>query len=140
MKVPLKSGGELKISAIKLGVYYLRNNFCLFVNEIFDKMHCQGQVKFITNHTMFNFLVFVIQKMDIKGKKKSSIVVDIWKLNKIVFSNSYLLSLQSEIITKIQKFTNLAFFNTVFFFYQWLLYPNHYFIFTVMIFCRQKTF
>lgn len=118
MKVPLKPGWEIKISAIKPKVYPLGNKACQIVDETFDKMYRFGRLKFTSEHILFSFPVFVVWKLDAEGKRKSRAVVDIQKLNNMVFSNSYPLPFQSEIIANIQGYTNLAILDAAFFFYQ----------------------
>ena len=67
-------------------------------------------------------------------------MVDIRKLNKMIFPDSYPLLLQSKIITNVQECINLFVLDTASFFYQWRLYPNHRFMFTVVTYRSQKTF
>lgn len=93
MKVPVKLGWEAKLLTIKTRVYPLRNKARQLVDKIFDKIHYLSLLKFIKVQIPFSFPVFVAQKTDIKGKKESRIVVNIQKLTKIVFSDSYLLFL-----------------------------------------------
>ena len=93
MKVPLKPGWKIKISAIKPRILFLENKTCQLVNMTFNKMHCLGRLKFIFEYILFSFLVFIVGKFDIKDKKKSRAVVDIQKVNKIVLPDSYPLSL-----------------------------------------------
>lgn len=85
---------------------------------MFDKMHRLGRLKFMSEHTLFSFPVFVVWKLDAKGKRKDRVVVNIWKLNKMIFPDFYPLLLQSEIIVNILKCTNLAVLDAAFFFYQ----------------------
>lgn len=47
------------------------------MDNTFNKMYKQRQLKFTTDLTSFNFLVFVIWKTDDQGKKKDRPVVDI---------------------------------------------------------------
>ena len=103
-------------------------------------MHCLGRLKFTSGHTSFSFPVFVVWKLDAEGKRKGRAVVDIRKLNDMVLPNSYPLPLQSEIIANVQGCTNLAVLDAASFFYQWLLHPDHHFMFTVVTHCGQKTF
>lgn len=60
---------------------------------------------------------FLVWKLGPLNNKKGYAVVDITKLNKLVVSDSYVLTLQANIITSVQGYTNLAIFDTVFFFY-----------------------
>ena len=140
MKVPLKPGWEAKVSAIKPRVYPLGNEARQIVDETFDEIYCLGRLKFTSEHTPFSFPVFVIYKLDAEGKRKGRAVVDIRKLNDMVLSDSYPLPLQSEIIANVQGCTNLAILDAVSFFYQWLLHPDHRFMFTVVTHRGQETF
>lgn len=58
----------------------------------------------------------------------------------MVLSDSYFLPLQSEIIADVQGCTNLAILDVASFFYQWRLYPDHCFIFTIVTHHGQETF
>ena len=140
MKVHLKPGWETKVSTIKPRVYRLGINSKRLVDETFDKLQHLGRLKYTTSHTPFSFLVFVIWKIVVNGEKKGRAVVDIRKLNDLVIPNAYPLPLQSEIIANVQGYTNLAVLNTVSFFYQWLLHPDHRYMFTVVTHRGQKTF
>ena len=66
-----------------------------------DAYYKQGSLKFITNPIFFNFSVFIVWKIDTQSKKKGRIIVDIWKLNKLLLFDSYFLLLQLEIITNV---------------------------------------
>ena len=140
MKVPLKTGWEVKVSAIKPRVYPLGKEAYQLVDETFDKMHRLGRLKFMSEHTPFSFPVFVVWKLDAEGKRKNRAVVNIQKPNNIVLSDSYPLSLQLEIIANVQGCTNLADLDATSFFYQWLLHPDHCFIFTIITHHEQETF
>ena len=58
----------------------------------------------------------------------------------MVLPDSYPLLLQSEIITNVQGCSNLAVLDAASFFYQWLLHPDHRFMFTVVTHRGQETF
>ena len=107
---------------------------------MFDEMHCIGHLKFTSEHTLFNFSIFVVWKLDAEGKRKGRAVVDIQKLNDIVLPDFHPLPLQSEIIANVQGYTNLAVLDVTFFFYQWLFHLDHYFMFIVITHRGQKTF
>ncbi len=132
MTVPLKPGWKSKVSAIKPRIYSLGNKARRAVNNTFDEMHKQGRLEYTTDPTPFSFPVFVIYKTDSYGKRKSRAVINIRKLNKLVLPDSYPLSLQSEIIAGVQVCSNLAVLDATSFFYQWQLYSNHCFMFTVI--------
>lgn len=101
MKILLKPDWETKVSFIKSRVYSLGNNVQQLVENIFNKMYKQRSLKFTTDPTSFSFPVFVIWKIDARGKKKGRSIIDIRKLDKLLLSNSYLLLLQSEIIANV---------------------------------------
>ena len=140
MTVPLKPGWESKVSAIKPKVYPLGNEARRVVDNTFDEMHRQGRLKYTTDPTPFSIPVFVIYKTDSQGRRKGRAVVDIRKLNDLILPDSYPLPLQSEIIANVQGCTNLAVLDAASFFYQWLLHPDHCFMFTVVTHRGQKTF
>ena len=140
IKIHLKPGWESKVATIKPKVYPLGNDSCRLVDETFDEMHRQGRLKFTADPTPFSFPVFVVWKPDGNGKKKGRAVVDIRKLNEMVLPDSYPLPLQSEIIANVQSCTNLAVLDAASFFYQWLLHPDHRFMFTVVTYRGQETF
>ena len=140
MKVPLKPRWEAKVSAIKPRVYPRGNEARQLVDKTFDEMQRLCRLKFTSKHTLFSFLIFVVWKLDDKDKRKGRAVVNIWKLNNMVLSDSYLLPLQSEIIVNVQGCTNLVVLDAASFFYQLLLHPDHCFIFTVVTYCGQKIF
>ena len=140
MKVPLKPGWESKVSTIKPRIYPLSNEARHIVDDTFDKMYKQGRLQYTTDPTPFSFPVFVVYKTDHQGRRKGRAVIDIHKLSKLVLPDSYPLPLQSEIIANMQGCTNLAVLDTASFFYQWRLYPDHRFMFTVITHRGQETF
>ena len=140
MKVHLKPGWESKVSAIKPRVYPLGIDNRRLVDETFDELQRLGRLKYTTSPTPFSFPVFVIWKTAANGEKKGRAVVDIRKLNDLVIPNAYPLSLQSEIIANVQGYTNLAVLDAASFFYQWLLHPDHRYMFTIVTHRGQETF
>ncbi len=140
MKVHLKSGWETKVSSIKSRVYPLGIEAKCLVDETFDEMQRLGRLKYTTSHTPFSFPVFMVYKTNAKGERKGRAVVDIRKLNDLVVSDAYPLPLQSNIIASIQGCTNLAVLDAASFFYQWLLHPDHRYMFTVVTHRGQETF
>lgn len=126
--------------AIKPRIYPLGNNARQLVDDTFNELHQQGRMKFTSDPTSFRFPVFVVWKSDFEGKKKGRAVVDICKLNNLVLLDSYPLPLGSEIIANVQGCTNLAVLDAASFFYQWRLYLDHRFMFTVVTDREQKIF
>lgn len=117
MKVSFKLRWEVKISAIRPRVYSLRNNAYQLIDKTFDRIYYLNHLKFTMVNIPFSFLVFIVQKTDVEGKKKGRVVVNICSLNKIVLPNAYSLHLQSKIIANVQGCINLTILNIVFFFY-----------------------
>lgn len=140
MIVLLKPSWKLKVSFIKLHIYLLGNEVWQVIDNMFSKIHKQGCLEYTIDPTFFSFLVFIIYKTDSHNKRKSHAVIDIRKLNNLVLFNSYSLLLQSKIIAKIQRCINLAVCNAASFFYQWRLYFDYCFMFTVIIYCSQEIF
>ena len=110
------------------------------VDETFDKMQRLGRLKYTISHTPFSFPVFVVYKTNAKGERKGRTVVDIRKLNDLIVPDAYLLLLQSDMIASIQECTNLAVLDAASYFYQWLLHPDHQYMFTVVTHRGQETF
>ncbi len=67
-------------------------------------------------------------------------MVDIRKLNDLVIPDAYSLPLQSDIIASVQGCTNLAVLDAASFFYQWLLYLDYQYMFTIVTYQGQETF
>lgn len=132
MKVHLKPGWEIKVSAIKPRVYPLGINAKRLGNETFNKMQHLGRLKYTISHTFLSFPVFVVYKTNAKEERKGREVVDICKLNELVILDAYPLPLQSDIIASVQGYTNFAVLDAASFFYQWLLHPDYRYIFTVV--------
>lgn len=126
--------------AIKLRLYLLGIKARHLVDEMFNKMQHLGRLKYTTSYIPFSFPVFVIYKTNVKEEKKGRTIVNIRKLNDLVVPDTYSLLLQSDIIANIQGCINLPVLDTISFFYQWLLYPDHRYMFTVVIHRGQETF
>ncbi len=140
MKVHLKPGWETKVSSIKPRVYPLGIEVKRLVDETFDELQRLSRLKYTALYTPFSFPVFVVYKTNAKGERKGRVIVDIRKLNDLVVPDAYPLPLQSNIIASVQGCTNLAVLDAASFFYQWLLHPDHQYIFTVVIHWGQETF
>jgi hypothetical protein len=113
MSITLKS--EFKIETIK--VYSMRLKKRELIDEIFDKLHHQNKMHWITEFTSHDASVFVIWRM-MNEEKKDKIVVNIRKLNKIVESDSYSMSLQIDIISTVAECKFIFVVNAAAFFYQ----------------------
>lgn len=139
MTVPLCIDWQSHLYIIKPRVYLLGNKAKALVNEIFNELQWQDRLVYTQTYTFFSFPVFVVWKPKPNGKKGRA-VVDIRRFNDLVVPNTYPLLLQSDIITTVQRCTQLAVLDTAFFFYQWKLHPDFCYIFTVVTHRGQKTF
>ena len=89
--------------------------------------------------TLFSYSVFVIWKDTFK-RRKGRVVVDIRELNKIADTNFYSLSLQSEIISLLLRYTYLFIIDAVGWFHQFLVTRNDRYKLTVVSHRDQKEF
>ena len=123
----------------KFKVYSLRLKNQKIVNDIFDEFHKKERLKWTISSTFFSYLVFVTWRT-INKVRKDWIVIDIRELNKLFLSDAYSLSLQSDIISNLQKCTHIFVLDAIFFFYQWRTHSNDIYKQTVVTFRDQKTF
>ena len=98
-------------------VYPLGTRDRKVVDEAFDKLHQQDRLKWTTQVIFFSFPCFVIWKNTSDGSKGRAIV-DIRALNKIIISDAYFVSVQTEILALIMHVTHISIIDTATFFYQ----------------------
>ena len=101
MSIEFKS--NVKIETTKM--YSLNLVDKKFVNETFDKLHAQKQMKYINQFISYDYLVFAIWRIVFSlnnSKRKKRVIVNIRDFNKIIFIDLYFMSLQSNIIVRIQ--------------------------------------
>ena len=94
------------------------------MNEIFDKLHAQKRMKYINQFISHDYLIFAIWRIVFdfnNSKRKKRVIVNIRDFNKIIFINSYFMSLQSNIIVAVTKCRYIFVFDVVDFFHQWLV-------------------
>lgn len=140
MTVPLQDNWQSRVSAIKPKVCLLDNESKKLVDDTFDELQRQSCLVYTQTHTPFSVPVFMVWKPELNGSKKGCAVVDIQKLNDLIVPDLYPLLLQSKIIANVQSCTYLAVLDAASFFHQWLLYPDHRFMFTVVTHRGQKIF
>ena len=121
LQIFLKKNWKKKVIKLLKWIYSLNKKAHQLIDEKFDELHHQEQMKWSTQSTLFNFSVFIIWKTVIQSdstvKWKKHIVVNIWDLNWISQLNFYFLSLQTDIISVIQNCQYIFTVNCVFFFY-----------------------
>ena len=123
----------------KFKVYSLKLKNQKVINDIFDELQKKKRLKWITNSTSFSYFVFVAWRT-INDIRKRRAIVDIRNLNKLLLSNVYSLSLQSDIISDLQKCSHISVFDATSFFYQWRIHFENTYKQTIVIFREQKTF
>ena len=120
MQILLRDDWE-KIIKEKAKVYSLKAKDRLIVDEIFDKLHDQERLSWITESFSFSFSCFVVWKNS-SNNRKNRIVVDIRILNAVFLSDFYFISLQSEIIQAVHDCTFIFTIDCISFFYQWRIH------------------
>ena len=89
--------------------------------------------------TSFTYSCFIIWKT-MKDTWKECVVVDIRALNKIMMSDTYSVSLQTDILVTIQEAKYISTVDYISFFYQWWVKPEHDHCLTVASHREQETF
>ena len=120
MSIELKS--DAKIETAKM--YSLSLADRKFVDEIFDKLHAQERMKYTTQSTSHEYSVFAVWRTVSESndsERKERVVVNIRDLNKIIFTDSYFMSLQFDIIAAMTECRFISIFDVVDFFHQWLV-------------------
>ncbi|KAH3989747.1 hypothetical protein HBH52_015990 [Parastagonospora nodorum] len=123
MRIPLIPGWE----NVKLNIrpYNLTPEERKLVDELFDKLHCEGKMSWATQGTHFGCPVFVAWKtvVDKDGNvvRKGRPVVDLRALNDAVVKDSYPLRRQADILQDLKGASHISVIDGVSFFYQWLI-------------------
>ena len=138
MRISLKSNWEIKIFD-KAKMYFLDLRDRELVDQIFDELHRNEKLAWITQSTSFNYFLFCVWK-NINDERKSRVVVDVRDLNVIIELDVYSLSLQSNIIQLVANCIYITMMNCAFFFYQWRVHSFDRHKFTVVSHREQKSF
>ena len=138
MRLSLKSNWKFKIKR-KVKVYSLGIRDKVAVDDIFDKLHTQGRFTWIDRSTSFSFSIFVIWR-DSSSNKKARVIVNIRDLNAVFQSDTYSLSLQSDIIQAVQRCKFIFVIDCASFFYQWRVHSKDRHKFTIVSHREQETF
>ena len=120
ISIEIKS--DVKIEVVKIYSLKLANR--KIVNEVFDKLHAQKRIKYISQSTSYEYSIFVVWRIVIDSndsKRKKRAIINIRDFNKIAITNSYLMSFQSDIIFVVVECKYISVFDVVEFFYQWLI-------------------
>ena len=100
-------------------IYSLEFKNRTIIDNIFDKLHQKEKMFWSNNHISSEYSVFVVwrnQFINEKIIKKSRIIVDFQKLNKIIESDIYSISLQINMINAVTECLYIFIINVVFFF------------------------
>ena len=135
--MPIDILPDVKIKATK--TYFLGPVDRQMVDDIFDKLHAQKRMEFISQPTFHGYPVFVVWRT-IRKKRKRRVVINIRGFNKITVTDFYLMPLQSEIIFTITGCQYISVFDATGFFYQWLVRVIDRHKFTVVSHRSQKQF
>ena len=120
ISIEIKS--NVKIETTK--IYLLSLVDKKLINDTFNKLHAQRRMKYINQFTSHEYSIFAIWRIvfdfdDLKRKRR--VIVNIRDFNKIIFINSYFISLQINIIVVVVDCRFISIFNVVDFFHQWLI-------------------
>ena len=126
---------DVEVKSIK--IYSLNYKNKKIVDNIFDKLHEQNKIKYITQSTSFNFSIFVIWR---DTSKKKRIVINIRDFNDIIKSNNYFFSLQNDVIITIIDYSFLFIVDVVDWFHQFLVKRRDLSKFTTINYRKQKKF
>ena len=100
-------------------------------------------MKWTKNFIFFEYFVFVIWKIVIKDEKpirKKRVVINIKKLNKIIISNAYFMSIQINITAVVADCKYISVINVMKYFYQWKIKLKNRYKQTVISHQKQKQF
>ena len=133
---------DAKVTVAK--VYSVGPKDRALIDDLFDRMHEQDRMKWSTTSTRHDYPVFVTWRTILKpGQepiRKERVMIDIRSLNKIAETNSYSMSLQTDITSAISDCTHIIVIDVVEMFYQWSVKKKNRHKFTVMSHREQKQF
>ena len=119
--ISLKKKWENMIANMKLKkIYFLDVDKQKNVNKIFNKLHEQSCINWSINHSSNEYLMFMTWRNVEHNEKmirKARIVVNMHNLNKLIISDIYSMSLQSEIIVMIADKNYISVVDVTAFFY-----------------------
>ena len=117
MRLSLKSDWESRVKG-QAKVYPLGLKDREVIDRTFDELHRQGRLEWTKSSTPFSYPVFVVWKTLSSEERKGRAVIDIKGLNDLLLSDAYSVSLQSEIIARMQGRRFLSIADVISFFYQ----------------------
>ena len=140
MSIDLKQNA--KIATAK--VYPLGSKEKEIIDLKFDKLHAQNKMQYSFQSTAHDYFVFVTWRTILKSKqasiKKERVVIDIRALNKIIETDIYSMSLQSDIISSVADCDFIFTVDAIAFFHQWMIKLTNRHKFIVITHRSQKQF
>ena len=103
-------------------VFKLKTENKKIINKKFNNLTTQEKLKYFKKIILYIFSIFVVWitiHMLEKFMKKNKVVVDIREFNKIIEFDAYSMSLQTNIISCLQKCKFILLMNEIVFFHQW---------------------
>jgi hypothetical protein len=104
-------------------IYKLEIKNQTVIDKEFDVLHDLSKMKWASKSTSYAYSIFVVWIITHLMKKsftrRERMIVDIRELNKIFEHDVYSMSLQSDILNKIQKCSYISIMNCTTFFHQW---------------------
>ena len=138
MRLSLKTDWKTKIKR-KVKIYSLSARDKNVIDTTFNELQNQNKLSYTTKATSFNLSCFVVWKESVE-KKKKRVVMNIRKLNAVLQSNAYSISLQFEILQAVQNCIYIFVIDCAVFFYQWKMHSSNKHKLIVIIHREQKTF
>ena len=112
---------EAKISSVK--IYSVESKNKQLIDDMFDKLHEQDKMKYSKHSILHDYSIFVtwrtILRSDQKSVRKNRVIVNIKERNKITQTDSYSMSLQTNITSAVTECDFISVFDAAVFFYQW---------------------
>ena len=135
MLINLKSETVFKLNK----VYSLKVKNRNFIDAIFDKLHQQDKLHWTIQSISFSYSTFVVWRDTFTNQKKR-VVINIRNLNDIIESDSYSLSLQSDIIAEIADSSYISIIDVVSWFHQFNVQRKNRHKFTIVTHWEQEKF
>ena len=126
MKIPLFDNWKENYKPEQARVYSVGQQDWELIDKIFDKLHEQNHLEWTKMTTSFTYPCFVVWKiMKESDIRKECVVMNIRALNKIIMSDVYSVSLQTDILAAVQGTKYISTVDCASFFYQWWVKSEH---------------
>ena len=140
MSINLKQNAKIAV----IRVYSIESKEKEIIDQEFDKLHAQKRMQYFSHSIAHDYSVFVtwrtILKLEQISMKKRRVIVDIRTLNKIIETDIYFMSLQSDIISSIVDCDFIFIVDATIFFHQWMIKLENRHKFIVITHKEQKQF